>query len=85
MICLHQRFFAPVEVIWFSGHVGLYLGDGMCVECAPSINKVAITQLSYLKKWCKHGELPWIERTETKKRILKLTSPYMCGEDVKEL
>lgn len=75
----------PMEVVWFSGHVGLYLGDGMCVECAPSINKVAITKLSYQGKWCKHGELPWIERTETKKRILKLTNPYMRGDDVEEL
>lgn len=75
----------PMEVIWFSGHVGLYLGDGMCVECAPSINKVAITKLSYQGKWCKHGELPWIERTEIKKRVLKLTTPYMQGDDVGRL
>jgi hypothetical protein len=74
----------PMEVIWFSGHVGLYLGDSMCVECTPSLNKVAITKMSYQGKWCKHGELPWIQRVE-EKRVLKLTNPYMRGEDVKSL
>jgi hypothetical protein len=74
----------PMELIWFDGHAGLYLGDGMCVECAPSLNKAGITKMSYQGKWCKHGDLPWIERTK-EKRVLKLTSPYMRGEDVKEL
>ena len=54
----------PMEVIWFSGHVGLYLykkdGVDYCVECAPSINKVGITKMSYQGKWCKHGKMPWI-------------------------
>ncbi len=75
----------PMELIWFSGHVGLYLGNGKCIECAPSLNKVAITNMSYQRKWSKHGKLPWITYTEEKKRQLKLTSPYMRGDDVKEL
>lgn len=74
----------PMELIWFSGHVGLYLGNGKCIECAPSLNKVAITNMSYQGKWCKHGKLPWVTYTE-EKRQLKLTSPYMRGDDVKEL
>ncbi len=75
----------PMELIWFSGHVGLYLGDGQCVECAPSLNKVAVTKLSYQGAWSKHGELPWIEYTKEKKRKLTLTKPYMRGTDVKTL
>lgn len=75
----------PMELIWFDGHVGLYLGNGKCIECAPSLNKVAITNMSYQGKWCKHGKLPWINYTEDKKRQLKLTTPYMRGDDVKEL
>lgn len=74
----------PMELIWFSGHVGLYLGNGKCIECAPSLNKVAITNMSYQGKWSKHGKLPWITYTE-EKRQLKLTSPYMYGDDVREL
>lgn len=74
----------PMEAIWFDGHVGLYLGDGKCIECCPSLNKVAITDMSYQKKWCRHGKLPWITYTK-EKRVLKLTTPYMRGEDVKEL
>lgn len=75
----------PMELIWFDGHVGLYLGNGECIECAPSINKVGITKLSYQGKWCKHGKLPWVTYSEPVKRALKLTSPYMRGDDVKEL
>ena len=75
----------PMECIWFDGHVGLYLGDSECVECAPSINKVGITKLSYQGKWCKHGKLPWINYTDQPRRKLKLTTPYMRGEDVKVL
>ncbi|WP_312371895.1 C40 family peptidase [Lachnoclostridium sp.] len=75
----------PMELIWFSGHVGLYLGNGECVECAPSLNKVAITKLTYQNKWCKHGKLPWITYTEDVKRKLELTTPYMRGDDVKKL
>ena len=75
----------PMEVIWFDGHVGLYLGNGECIECAPSLNRVAVTKMSYQGKWCKHGKSPWITRTEEKKRKLKLTKPYMRGTDVKTL
>ncbi|ABX43301.1 C40 family peptidase [Lachnoclostridium phytofermentans] len=75
----------PMELIWFDGHVGLYLGNGECIECAPSLNKVGVTKLSYQGKWCKHGKLPWITYTEQEKRQLKLTTPYMRGDDVKKL
>lgn len=75
----------PMELIWFSGHVGLYLGNNECIECAPTLNAVKITKLSYQGKWCKHGKLPWITYAEEKKRQLKLTSPYMRGDDVKKL
>ncbi|WP_312372060.1 C40 family peptidase [Lachnoclostridium sp.] len=75
----------PMELIWFSGHVGLYLGNGECIECAPTLNAVKITKLSYQGKWCKHGKLPWITYTEQEKRQLKLITPYMRGTDVKQL
>nr|WP_295678749.1 hypothetical protein [uncultured Lachnoclostridium sp.]DAE05631.1 MAG TPA: putative peptidoglycan binding domain protein [Siphoviridae sp. cthL03] len=61
------------------------LGNGECIECSPNLNKVAITKLSYQGKWCKHGKLPWITYTEQEKRQLKLTTPYMRGDDVKKL
>lgn len=66
----------PMECIWFSGHVGLYLykkgGVDYCVECAPSINKVSVTKMSYQGKWCKHGKLPWINYGSIKEDPVQL-------------
>ena len=44
----------PGELLWFRGHVGLYLGNGAVFECAPSLSGCAITDLSY-QPWKKHG------------------------------
>ena len=39
----------PGEAVWIKGHVGVYIGDGMVVECTPKwANAVQIT---YLKKY----------------------------------
>jgi len=60
----------PGEVVWMSGHIGIYIGDGLAVECSPKWeNKVQITavknigdQAGYQSRlWKKHGKLPWIE------------------------
>ncbi len=62
--------FAEVEVgeaLWVPGHIGVYIGDGLAVECTPSWdNKVQITACNASKKgynrrdWQKHGKLPYI-------------------------
>lgn len=32
------------EAVWMSGHIGIYIGDGLAVECSPKWeNKVQIT------------------------------------------
>lgn len=57
------------EAVWISGHIGLYVGDGLVVECTPKWeNCVQITNLGNVGKksgnyrmWTKHGELPWVE------------------------
>lgn len=60
----------PGEILWMKGHVGLYIGDGLCVECTPKWeNKVQITAVSNIgtksgynsRKWTKHGKLPWVD------------------------
>lgn len=50
----------PGEVLWFKGHVGVYMGFGNVVECAPSLRGVAITSIKY-QPWKKHGKLPVIK------------------------
>ena len=55
------------EVVWKPGHIGVYVGDGLAVECTPMWdNKVQITACNCTKQgynrrnWVKHGKLPWI-------------------------
>lgn len=57
------------ELLWKSGHVGIYIGDGLAVECTPSWkNNVQITAVQNIGKksgynsrtWTKHGKLPYV-------------------------
>lgn len=53
------------EIVWLSGHVGIYIGNGKVVECSPAFkNKVQITKLSQ-RKWVKHGKLKYIDYSST--------------------
>lgn len=56
------------EALWTNGHIGVYIGNGLAVECTPAWkNKVQITACNVAKagyntrKWKKHGKLPYIE------------------------
>lgn len=57
------------EALWCEGHIGVYIGNGLAVECTPSWdNKVQITAVGNIgnkdgyhsRKWKKHGKLPYI-------------------------
>lgn len=56
------------EMLWMDGHAGIYIGDGLAVECTPSWkNGVQITAVLNIgkkegyngRKWTKHGMLPY--------------------------
>lgn len=58
------------EALWMSGHWGIYIGDGLAVECTPAWeNGVQITAVGNIgtkagyktRTWMKHGEMPWVE------------------------
>lgn len=60
----------PGEIVWMSGHIGAYIGNGLCVECTPKWqNKVQITALGNkgtvpgynTRTWTKHGHTKWLE------------------------
>lgn len=60
----------PGEGLWMPGHWGLYIGDGLAVECTPAWSDgVQITAVQnigskngyHARKWSKHGKLPWVE------------------------
>ena len=62
------------EAVWTRGHIGVYIGNGLAVECTPSWeNKVQITACNCNKsgyntrKWVKHGKLPYIDYDSAKK------------------
>lgn len=59
----------PGEVVWLTGHIGIYIGDGKVVECTPAWkNGVQITACLNIapisglngRKWTKHGKLPYV-------------------------
>ena len=63
--------FSKVEVgeaVWLEGHIGVYVGDGLAVECTPRwANKVQLTACNRnvsgynRRNWTKHGKLPYVE------------------------
>lgn len=53
------------ELLWLTGHVGVYVGNGKVVEATPSWkNGVQVTDI-HSRKWTKHGKLPWITYIKT--------------------
>ncbi|MBP3448367.1 MAG: hypothetical protein J6K51_05050 [Clostridia bacterium] len=58
----------PGEAVWMPGHIGVYIGDGLAIECTPAWdNCVQITAVGNIGKkagyntrtWTKHGKLPY--------------------------
>lgn len=55
------------EAVWMQGHIGIYIGDGLAVECTPAwTNNVQITACNCTKagynrrNWTSHGKLPYV-------------------------
>lgn len=57
------------EAVWIPGHIGIYIGDGLAVECTPAWKDgVQITAVHNIGKksgyngrsWTKHGKLPYV-------------------------
>lgn len=79
------------EAVWCSGHIGIYIGDGLAVECTPRwSNNVQITAVGNIGKkngyntrtWTKHGKLPYI-KYETKASTT--VKPKLSIEEVAKL
>lgn len=56
------------EAVWCEGHIGVYIGNGLAVECTPKWdNCVQITACNRsiagynTRNWKKHGKLPYVE------------------------
>jgi hypothetical protein len=70
------------EAVWKSGHIGIYIGNGLAVESTPAWkNGVQITSCNCTKSgynrrnWTKHGKLPYVtyvkveEKADEKKPV----------------
>lgn len=72
------------EAVWTNGHIGVYIGNGLAVECTPAWkNRVQITACNCSKpgyntrKWKKHGKLPYIDYSATSKVPTKTSKPNL--------
>ena len=73
------------EALWTAGHIGVYIGDGLAVECTPSWkNGVQITAVENIgkktgynsRKWSKHGKLPYIEYVPVDTKTEKIKAKF---------
>lgn len=65
------------ELLWTTGHIGIYIGGGLAVECTPNWkDKVQITAVGNIgeqdgyptRTWLRHGHTPYLEY-DTKGKI----------------
>ena len=72
------------EAVWTNGHIGVYIGNGLAIECTPAWkNRVQITACNCSKpgyntrKWKKHGKLPYIDYTAGSAAPAKTSKPKL--------
>lgn len=66
----------PGELLHLQGHIGIYIGNGLAVECTPSFdNCVQITSVAnmgtnkgakYSRKWLEHGRFNYVDYSGSK-------------------
>ena len=80
----------PGEAVWLSGHIGVYIGDGLVIECTPKWeNKVQITACENIgkvagynsRRWTKHGKLPYVDYSAVQVQApIQNTTPVQDNE-----
>lgn len=79
------------EAVGMPGHIGIYIGNGLAVECTPAWkNCVQITAVHNIGKkagyngrtWTRHGKLPYVTYEATKPAP---ASEEVCNVNVKVL
>lgn len=82
------------EVVWMSGHIGIYIGDGLAVECTPKWNDgVQITAVHNIgekegyngREWVRHGRLPYIAYEQCFTVEMQMLRKGMAGKAVQAL
>lgn len=67
----------PGEVVWFAGHIGVYIGDGLVIEatsratdgftdnvCISALGNIGKVAGYPVRSWTHHGRLKWVDYTE---------------------
>lgn len=63
------RTIIPGEAVWLSGHIGVYVGGGVVIECSPAfkncVQETACLNIGTVagmngRKWTKHGKIPYV-------------------------
>lgn len=73
----------PGAAVWLKGHIGVYIGDGLVIECTPLWDDgVQITSLEkrpgyHQRKWSRWGLLPFIEYDEEDEMSYDQFKDYM--------
>jgi hypothetical protein len=77
------------EAVWLPGHIGIYVGDGLAVECTSKwADGVQLTACNTPKEgyptraWKKHGKLPSVSYTEDVVISLPVLRRGMSGRKV---
>lgn len=81
------------ELLWMTGHVGIYIGNGSAIECTSAwdakVQKTAVTNIrkaaagEHGRKWTRHGKLPYVEYK--KKEYEVRVGPYTELSDAKKM
>lgn len=81
------------EVVWMTGHIGVYIGGGLAVECTPVWKDgVQITAVHNIgtksgyngRKWTKHGKLPYVTYEATEAPEKPVSKPDAVTPTVQE-
>lgn len=74
------------NAVWVKGHIGIYIGDGLVIECTPAWkNNVQYSTINNKKgynkrKWTKHGELPYLDSNVFSKSINDIAKDVIKGK-----
>ncbi len=84
----------PGEAVWMKGHIGIYIGNGLAVECTPKWSDgVQITAVLNIgaksgcngRHWTRHGKLPWVRYEQNYQLELTMLRFGCKGTAVKAL
>lgn len=78
------------EALWLPGHIGVYIGNGLAVECTPAWKSgVQVSAVGNIgakagyptRSWQKHGKMPWVSYDNSKVDVHKTGKIIVDGKE----